>query len=123
MSSKMSVVLAALSYLVWVVSAVAEDSQLNLVNAGWLQASSRGEGVELIFMVNPAPEGGMEVLEQALLPLCMQVGPDVVAQVLTNMNKSEPDFIAITVRSGNAVFGSYVRSYFSIVNGVCGEEI
>jgi hypothetical protein len=110
----------ALSFVGSVPAVMAQENvRVDFQQAGWSWNSAHGEGVGLIFMASEMPAAGLAAFESGLLMLCNQVAPEVVPLVLEEQQKSDPDFVSVTIRSGNAFFGTSISDFFTFQDGMC----
>ena len=121
----MKIVRALASILVFAGSdASAQDVQWKLVDAGVLNHSSHGKGIEMRIQPDPVPEGlfGGDDLGDLLLALCNHYAPTVIPFVQQKTDIEQPEFVAVRIVSGGAV-GRYVLKAYSIADGRCGPAL
>ncbi|PJI86280.1 hypothetical protein BC777_2648 [Yoonia maricola] len=104
--------------------ASAQDVRWQLVDAGVLNHSSYGTGIEMRIQPDPVPEGlfGDDNVDELLLALCNHYAPSVIPFVRQQTDIEQPNFIAVRVVSGGA-FGRYILEAYTIADGRCGAAI
>lgn len=104
--------------------ASAQDIQWKLVDAGILNHSSHGKGIEMRIQPDPVPEDlfGGDNLDDLLLALCNHYAPSVIPFVQQQTDIEQPEFIAVRIVSGGAV-GRYVLEAYAIADGSCGAAL
>jgi hypothetical protein len=103
--------------------ALAESDDLKLVDTGWLTDSRHGEGVAMIVVTGALLERGPSGFDEIGQNVCNAFAPYVVPYVLEQTGKTEPAFIALTVRQGTDNLGVYWREFYEFVDGKCGDPL
>jgi hypothetical protein len=98
--------------------AVADQIPFKILDVGWLQQSSYGEGVEFIYQFDSKPGDGEEAIKAFALSECNRVAPKYVPKVLEKLGKAKPDFISMNFRFGGMI-GTYEKFFANYDDGLC----
>jgi hypothetical protein len=75
----------------------------------------------MIVVAKALPEQGLSGFDEIGQNICNAFAPTVVPFVLEKTGKSDPAFIALTIRHGTGNFGAYWREFYHLTDGTCGE--
>jgi hypothetical protein len=100
----------------------AQEVKFNLIDTGRLSDDTRGEGIYATFQADTLQSmdaTGTSAGQQ----LCNAVLPQVLPWVLEKTGKTNPTFVAVTVKKGSSFVGIYWRAFYSLAEGKCGDEM